>query len=251
MGAYNDDVLFIHIPKCGGWSCKTYMMDHLPDVLYPDTKRPNAVEDSKLPIGHVPLRDIAGYTGRSLDSWQRIIAVVRNPYEQQLSQWQFWRNRYAKGHRHLSDEWAASCLDMTAWLSGMMCDFHLWYEARMHPEDEFRQKPNPSNGYEGFGGYYHYWLEVDGAIPENVGLCRFENLAEEFTAAIAPFALSSGEFPNSNAARYDKDKWWHYYRHEKHPARAIDLVESKFAWTWEQGLYEKVNRADPDIVGEA
>ena len=252
MGAYNNDVLFIHIPKCGGWSCKQYMMEYLPDVLYPDTKREDAVADSKLPIGHVPLKDIEQYTGRTPDSFQRIIAVVRNPYEQQLSQWQFWRNRYAKGHRHDHDIWAASCPDMTLWLQGKMCDFHLWYEYRFHPGDDFQRKAGPEGGYEDFGGYYHYWLEVDGVVPSNVGLCRFENLEAEFKAAVAPFADKElGTFPHANAARYDsRDKWWHYYRHEKQPEVAIELVEQKFAWTFDTGLYPKTNRKDPDIVGE-
>ena len=246
MGAYNSDVLFIHIPKCGGWSCKQYMMNHLPNVLYPDTKRKEGTDDSKLPIGHVPLRDIPEFVGRPIDSWQRIIAVVRNPYEQQLSQWQFWRNRYAMGHRHAHDIWAASCPDMTLWLQGDPCDFHLWYEMELHP-DEHRIRGNYADNYDGFGGYYHYWLAVDGEIPGNVGLCRFENLEEEFTRAIAPFANGDvGEFPHVNATRHNPDKWWKYYRHAKQPERAMDLVEAKFAWTFETGLYPKTNRKDPD-----
>ena len=37
MGAYTDDVLFIHIPKCGGTAVKRYMLDHLQDVRWPRT----------------------------------------------------------------------------------------------------------------------------------------------------------------------------------------------------------------------
>ncbi len=44
MGCYNNEVLFIHIPKCAGWTIKQYMREHLQGVLLPDDPQ------SKLPI---------------------------------------------------------------------------------------------------------------------------------------------------------------------------------------------------------
>ena len=220
MGCYNDDVLFVHIPKTAGWAVKTYLRDNLPGVLMPDDPA------SKLPIGHVPLRDIERFTGRTPDSFQTIIAVIRNPYEQQLSQMCFWADRFVfKNNRHSHDihtavychlpqvmaDWAASRmyemrftwlphhLDLDGFVADPSCDFHLWYE--QHPafqeelsaeEQQRRQEAArmhiSGERYEDYGGYYRYWLEVDGRIPTNVRLLRAESLQRELMDAINPFA---------------------------------------------------------------
>jgi hypothetical protein len=94
VGCYNDDVLFVHIPKCGGTAVKAYMAENLPGVKWPrpatwfmardgrlevteaDRKAAHqSTLDASLPIGHVPLRDIPRFTGRPLDSWYKIIVT--------------------------------------------------------------------------------------------------------------------------------------------------------------------------------
>lgn len=255
MGAYNDDVLFIHIPKTGGTAVKAYMHGCDPSLKWPRTYKhfmrrgfaeaeakdmeAGAVQESGLPIGHIPLRDIPKYTGRALDSWRVIIAALRNPYAQQVSQWEFWRKRYAKGQRHPSDSWAASCPDMTAWLQGPMCDFHLQYEDRYHQDAPWQTKGTPMDGYAGFGGYYRYWIaDESGEIPPNVRLIRQEELGPQFIEASG---MTGAEFRVVNS-HGGKGNVMEYYQHPTQPGLALDLVEAKFAFTWAQGFYDKAVR---------
>jgi hypothetical protein len=218
MGAYNDDVLFIHIPKCGGWAVKKYMQEHLPNVLMPDNP------EAKLPIGHVRLQDIERFTGRAPSTWKRIIAVVRNPYEQQLSQFTFWATRRGQGGTHIHDlvtgayidwprvlndcmprkgdweacTWLPHQMDLESWLQDPRSDFHVWYMQHHGytpgmPADEQQQTRDTTieagKRYEDFGGMFRFWLTVDDEIPDNVCILRQENLGKELRNALDLYAV--------------------------------------------------------------
>jgi len=236
MGCYNDDVLFIHIPKTGGWSCKQYMRDNLHGVLMPDDP------ESKLPIGHIRLADIHRFTGRDLDTFTLIIAVLRDPYEQQLSQWSFWRDRYARGERHVHDYIAATYPTLERFLSDPRCDFNVWYdqhigfkagdtpaEQQAAKAEAILKSSRAANRYELFGGYYRYWLEVDGTIPDNVTICYHERLAADFTAALKPYIDGTPPpMPTLNASP-SRRKTREYYT-----PQAAAMVEAKFDWAFNE-----------------
>ena len=245
MGAYNDDVLFIHIPKTAGISCKQYMEANLPDVLWPKPEDEEAVKASKLPIGHIPLRDIPGLTGRSLDSWERIIAVIRNPYEQQVSQWNFWRDRYARGQRHMHDSAAAAHPSIHTWLdeSGTPgVDFHIWYAHRFHPGENWVEAPRGDGTYNFWGGYYRFWLfDEDGRKPPNLTVLKAEDMNQTFPAALAPWiAGAPPEMPHANRTAHAD--YTEYYSHPEaeRVRKSLAIVEEKFRWTFDEGLYEKM-----------
>lgn len=251
MGCYTDDVLFIHIPKCGGTACKFYMAQHLEGLKWPRTEHhfaelagravtdvkpediaaaKESVEESGLPIGHIPLRDIEKYTGRSPDSWERIIGVIRNPYEHQVSQWWFWRERYAMGHHHPHDVNAAQHPRIDTWLETELADFHIWYEQRFHPDEPFIKKPpTAQNGFADWGGYFPYWLAVDGVIPDNVMILRQEELSHQFPLALAPWI--DGPPPELGVRNQTAHASWEQYYNS---ARALEIVHQKFRWTFYQ-----------------
>jgi hypothetical protein len=269
MGAYNDYVLFIHIPKTGGWSVKNYMREHLPDVLMPDDPR------SKLPIGHVRLQDIERFTGRSPDSFALILAVLRNPYEQQISQACFWAKRFMRGGRHVHDinTWrhvfaervetrAAECIwshdafafepgdfNLTGFVSDPRCDFHVWYEQHFAFEpgqstaeqQATRQTdvpaPNGRNRYQDFGGLYRYWLTVDGKIPDNVRWVPLEALNDNVPKVLRPFAGHDlPPLPVLNASPW-KGRLANWYTGEPY---AASIVTDKFRWAFGLGCYPKM-----------
>ena len=220
MGAYNDDVLFIHIPKTAGWSVKLYMREVLPGMLMPDDPA------SKLPIGHVRLADIERFTGRPPDSWKMIIAVVRNPFAQQLSQMTFWAGRFLRGGRHVHDvatwrhvseevvqrellecalsgfrfQFRPHHLNLTGFVTDPECDFHVWYQQHVgfQPGQSAGEQeksrpvdlpaPRGANTYADFGGLYWYWLNLDGQLPQNLTILLAEHLDRELPLSLAPFA---------------------------------------------------------------
>ncbi len=238
MGAYNHDVLFIHIPKTGGWSVKQFMKGCLPDLLWPDPSVPGSAEASKLPIGHVRLADIERFTGRSPDSWKLILAVLRDPYEQQLSQWSFWRDRYAQGGRHIHDIVAATYPTLTEWLQDPRCDFHVWYLQHHGPDGPPQENSEGENRYADVGGCYRFWLEVDGTIPDNVTTIDVHEIDDKLRELLKPFVNGKWLDPE------DKPKRLNTSPHGAHTAayytpRAAKLVEEKFAWTFSEGLYPR------------
>lgn len=238
MGAYNDDVLFVHIPKTGGWSVKQYMKDVLSGLLWPDPSIPGLAEKSKLPIGHIRLADIERFTGRPVDSWKLILAVLRDPYEQQLSQWAFWSDRYARGGRHVHDIVAAAYPTLTEWLEDPRCDFHVWYMQHHGPAGLQEENPKGEKRYADFGGCYRFWLEVDGKIPENVTWIDINRIDAELPELLRPFVTGASLDPMDIPKRLNSSphgtKTSVYYT-----PRAAKLVEDKFAWTFSEGLYPR------------
>lgn len=265
MGAYNDDVLYIHIPKTAGITCKEYMHEHLPDVKWPRTDEwfknkghpekeaeelaKQSVEESKLPIGHIPLRDLPGLTGRPLNSWERIIGVVRNPYAQQVSQWNFWRDRYARGQIHMHDMAAASHPRIHTWLdqSGTPgVDFHIWYAHRFHAGEPWVEQPRGDGRYDHWGGYYRFWLfDENNRKPDNLTILKTEELDQTFPAALAPWiAGTPPELGRLNTRPHSK--WEEYYSaaDKARIEKSLAIVEEKFAWTFAEGLYTKMAVGD-------
>ncbi len=219
MTAFNSDVAFVHIPKCAGHSCREYMAEHLEGV--------QDLADMMPAAPHIALRDFEPWIGRKPESFHRIFAVVRNPYEHQLSQWVYWKDMYAKGFRGEQFDFAAMYPDLTHWLLDPNSDWHV-YDAR-HRNGMSRTIAPVGEGFNAFGGYYPYWLAVDGKVPDNVRLVRFERLETDFPKALG----TVGEMPRSNAGPGFKLDVPPYYSD-----LAREIVERKFEWAF-QYLYEK------------
>lgn len=223
MAVMNDEVLFIHIPKTGGWSCKNWLKANVPGIKMPDE------HENPFPIGHIPLRDIERFSGRKPGDFEKIVAVVRDPYAQQLSQWQFWRDRYARGGRHPHDLIAAMYPSLMHWLLDPNSDFHVWYEETIGDRTKTTAK---KLGYQDFGGFYPYWLaNEDNTFPDNLELVRFEQL-EAFPGMFADYVEGEpGEMKHLNPGPKTGDTKEYYN------AVAVQIVERKFRWAFESGLY--------------
>lgn len=231
MGVYSDDLLFIHIPKTGGTSAKAWLWEHLPGARgqWPGDDPAGGADrdDGGLPIGHVPLMDVERFTGRAPDSFQRIVAIIRDPYEQQLSQWMFWRERYAAGQMHPHDIAAARHARIGSWLGDPMSNFHLWYE-QTHGERRRLDFSRPDAA--DYGGYYRYWLTVDGRIPPNVTVVHMERMADEWPAAVRGFVPDDAPpLPRRNVGSRRPYPTQAYYTPE-----AARIVEAKFAWAFSE-----------------
>lgn len=242
MGLYNKDFLFIHIPKTGGYSVKRWLLDVLPECRMPKLGgfdlAPEQI-DARLPIGHIPLKDIERFTERPPDSWKLIVGIVRNPYDQQLSQWLYWRDRYARGGRHFHDLVAASYPTLTGFLMDHRADFHLWYES-VHGSIKQTYTLNQAYGflgYQTFGGYYRYWLSVDGRLPENVRLVRLEEVDTVLPGVLRDFGIVDADelpaIPRENVTAH------HHPTPTYYTPLGARIVEAKFAWTFDQRIYAR------------
>ena len=224
MGLFNDEIAFVHVPKCGGWSVKQLLREHLPGVVGP--------KEAGFPIGHIRLADFERFTGRVPASFKTIIAVIRNPYEQQLSQWAFWKDRFARYQDHYHDKVAAKYPRLEHWLKDPGSDFHVWYDNHFGWEKKRNRysgtmMPITGKRYEDFGGFYPYWLAIDGTIPANVMLVKLEEVER------VPALLEiDAPMPKLNPSPMRADPREYYSR------EAAEIVEGKFSWAFER-YYEK------------
>jgi hypothetical protein len=196
-----------------------------------------ADKESKLPIGHVPLRDIETFTGRKPESFQKIIAVIRNPYEQQLSQWMFWRDRRARGGDHFHDYVAANHATLESFLRDPRNDFHLWYE--QHPQIGLRLRDPRLVGERLENGIYNYWLTIDDELPSNLEVIKAEELDEAFPKAVHEFSDKDTVQPmRRDNASPSRRSFTEYYTH-----LACSIVEHKFKWAFDN-YYERLSERE-------
>ncbi len=228
---YNDNLLFLHIPKCGGTALgglhrggeyePGWLNQQIPDLLPRD-----------LPIGHMPLSAMERHTGRHPLSFQHIIAVIRDPYEQQFSQWKFWKHRYTMGQRHQCDRIATRT------------SFENFVA---HPASDHRFLVSGLDMVEvtglsvqQAGGLFRWWLQVGNVIPDNLVLFKLEEI-DRLQAWLGNYL--GRELPPVR----------HYYsthsdrKIEDHlTAKAAKIIEGKFAWTFTTRKYRKRKIATPD-----
>lgn len=250
MGCFNDRLLFIHIPKTGGTAVKKALWAQLPDMQGQRPAIPGSGEgdrepdaDNPFPIGHMRVRDCERILGRPADSFQYTVAVIRNPYVQQVSQWLFWQGRYQRGGRHEHDVAASAYATIHGWLQDPRCDFHRWYTEQVAPE---QLVANPSNMYEGFQGTYLWWLvTMEGKLPSNLVLLRQEQLAQDWAAFTRKKLGRQLELPRVNVGSWNQDRVMDYLVHADKPQdslKALDLVEAKHRWAF--GMhYQLVDRS--------
>jgi hypothetical protein len=208
------NVLYVHIPKTGGISTIRYLYAASGGKgLWPMTP------DWPFPSEHVPVSAVPTYTGRNIDSFEMILATIRDPWEQQLSNWLHWRDSYARGGRGLTELTAAMCHDMTSWLLEPMSDYRVWWEyvvrgTKLHVNDlSAMQSTLPD--------FYRWWLQdEDGKLPDTLRLCPFDNLE----AAVTALVPSDHEFPHVNTSPA-RDTAQHY------SANSILLVQERFRET--------------------
>ncbi len=228
MSVFNDNVLLIHIPKCAGSSAREYLLDYLPNPVDSLSGRTPGHRGGPLPIDSTPLCDITEYTGRPLDSWQKIVIPIRNPYAQVVSHWRYHDRRYAEGGRHIHDWTAASKNMLHNWLTEPHSDFRVWYHTHVRQDMTHEQ----AMGHVDAIGYYEYWSTVDGEVPPNVEFIRTETMSADFPKAVAAFVTDPGEFPHSNVG--DGGDPMSYYTQ-----MSMQIVEHRFRWAFENH-YTKV-----------
>lgn len=251
MGAYNDDVLFVHIPKTAGASVKCYMVEHLPAMMLGNLKQ------GKLPIGHIRLTDIERFTGRAPSEFKLIVTVVRDPYEQQLSEltyrarnflardshelcvlaWQGYVRRYYAKYdiNRCAIEgrpfvFRPEHLDIHGFMLDIRADFRAWYTDRVLG----RIVSSQTDIVKEYGDYYRWWLDVDGEIPENVQMITVESLSHQLPYVLQPYA--DHELPPMTT-RVNASPRSVATRDFYCPA-AARLVEARFPWTFDK-LYTK------------
>jgi len=74
------------------------------------------------------------------------------------------------------------------------------------------------------------YFEIDGKIPENMKIVRFENLAEDIPEIVKPHAIKSISFPHRNKSPENIER-------PPLTTKAIESIYHKYQWIYEKGFY--------------
>ncbi|HRO16249.1 MAG TPA: hypothetical protein PLL33_14670 [Paracoccus sp. (in: a-proteobacteria)] len=214
---WNEDVLFIHVPKTGGMSTTSVLETSLPGQVFSavpaghegDAPNVTYVPGTRHERIHEAARILERY-GRRLDDFKVIIAGMRNPYDLEVSR------------------------------------FH---HIKMHFFDQPLRNVEliKAEGFEGFcakSNFYgcnppaihQYYTNKWEPLPQ-LRIVRHENMAADMTDALAPHVESLPEFPHLNASR--RATW-----QEMMTPTAEAAIHERFKWLFTSGYYDRYSPAE-------
>ena len=179
---FNKDIIFIHIGKTGGQSCAHYLLNNLNPPVYNCHK--NADEDLKfikdnnvIPITDVDrhctlseaLDVIKNINGFALNDFKKVFAVVRHPYSLEFSFYNHLKKPHVRAQREGSQLLEIAEKDFVYFAK------HAGYHREGVAQDDF--------------------FRINGEIPEQVKLIRFEELEVSFVKETKPFIKEGKNHP--------------------------------------------------------
>ncbi len=216
MILFNKELLLVHNPKTAGTSLLRFLQERLTG--------PTHVAGVKEIGTHHPSLSLAlGYacaiTRNRPQDFRRIIGVIRNPYDREISMYRYFRDVLCASSRAEAD------LNDPRLLRAVRMAGHL-------PFPDYLQW-----AWEEFGtcDIWHsrcFYQTAEGRVPGNMRVLRMEALERELAVAITGLALTGedGALPRLNvaappsaAANFDGPH--------------ADLVTRSYEWVFEDGFY--------------
>lgn len=242
---FTKDLVFLHPPKTAGMSTTEFLLNVLPRPIYLS----HPVHDPSLPadIVQVPgkrhetlaeARAIVAQHGFDLHQFPVILATIRNPYDLEVSRWAFLRQRH-QWERGPEQELACTSTFETFALhneqrGGSWATDALSYLGLNTVQGGPDGRPYPNELKDFF--------TVDGQIPRNLRMIRFENIVADLRHGLQDVGISgAGDFPWVN--RSQRDPYPGYYTR-----RSEEAVYRRYQWAFDEGFYL---RFDPEHVAYA
>ena len=210
----SDQFLFLHYPKTAGKSLSRYMLEAWPGPIHGYVS-PGQVKELQpamrpgvtLEVGRghenmMQARRIAAARGTPLDTLRAIFVCIRNPYDLAVSTYFFLRQNYAL-HKGKPNFERANALGFE----------EFWCESSIASAES--------------------WLTLDGEVPSNQRLIRFEHMAEDLQACATEFAFNPATLPHFNSSKRD-----HYSEYIETPACEA-AVYRNFRYLFDAGFYQR------------
>jgi hypothetical protein len=213
---FNGDILFVHVPKTAGMSITEYFMDGLDPIV---NVTESGAKEEFIKGGRVRMlpgkrhefldqcKTVLEQQDKQLPEFKRIIAVVRNPYDMELSRYFYLQ------HDHPWDKGPAKDMAMTA-------DFETFAV-----NSPYHGRKNPM---------IHRFYTIDGEIPPNMRIIRYENLSQELDSVLKEADVNiRRKLPKINQSKNSKID-----RNEYLTEKAKSAIHSRFSWIFDQGFYQ-------------
>lgn len=240
---FSKDLLFIHVPKTGGMSTSGYLLDVLPKPVH--LSHPAEVwNDTLAERGIVQIvgkrheslpeaRDVVARHGFAVETFPLVLATIRNPYDLEVSRYAYLRQGYHWERGAEQDLALASTFEEYAVKNDQRGGIWQTEELTFHDaaalgDDAPPEYPNELKDF----------YTLDGRIPPNLRVIRFENMVAELMDALRSVGIDAraADFPWVNQSR--RDDFRSYYT-----PRAEEAVHARYRWVFDQGFYP---RLDPD-----
>lgn len=216
---YSEQLLFLHIPKTAGTSVAAFLARALPKPVWYHHVQPQPelaldgvawVRGNPHPNAAQAARAVAAH-GFALDRFPLILAVMRNPYELEVSQYEYLRARPVGGRSPRQQ--LARTLPFSDYLRVTLGE-----GAGGQPRSLWRM------------------VAVGGRIPDNLRLVSFDRVEDGVRACLRDLGVAGVDaiaFPWLN--RTDYGDWRSYYT-----AETEALVYASERWLFDGGLFERL-----------
>jgi hypothetical protein len=215
---FSKELLFIHVPKTGGMSVTNYLLSTISPPVYEvrpdhggDARRGGVIEiTGNRHLGLTEAGRVVAEHGFEIGKFSLILAVIRNPYSLEVSRYSYLQT----GH-----PWDAGPNQELALTSS--------FETFAVHSGVHAGATSPENYY-----------QLDGAIPKNMRIVRFENLAAGIRSVLEEIGMSSDlDFPHHNQSLHGDYR--SYYS-----AAAEEAVYRRYKWVFDNHFYERLGLHD-------
>lgn len=235
---FTDDLVFLHPPKTAGMSTTNYLLNVLPGPIY--LSQPIHEQGMPDKVVQVPgkrhetlaeAREILARCGRDLNQVPIILSTLRNPYDLEVSRWAYLRQRYPWERGPEQDLACDTTFEEFALLNQQ--------RGGSWATDAFAYLGvNTISGNPGGRPYPNElkdFFTVDGQIPRNLRVIRFESIVSDLRHALQSLGhAGQGDFPWVNRSK--RDSYPSYYT----PA-AEAAVFSRYRWAFDEGFYPRLD----------
>ena len=213
---FNQDLLFLHVPKTGGMAVTQKLLDILPKPIYcalPEGAKnkvhnpPEIIAVAGKRHGNLQqAQDWLSQYGKNLASFKKIVATIRNPYAMEVSRYFYLR---------LNRPWDRGKAQTIA-LNSDFTTFAL-------ESPYFGRKLSCVEDY----------FLVNGTMPESMAIVKQEQLDADLDRVLAELNLTL------NAPVAKKNGTKHADYHEYLTPQAEAAIYQRYQWLFDTGFYKR------------
>ena len=217
---FNKEVLFIHIGKTGGTSAAKYLCSTLNGPVF--NVVPQGAQGIKYGhetnlVGqrHAILEEALEFTKKhsnlGLNDFKKIVAVIRNPYNLEISLFNYYKRLLSNNPNVLDGAPKRKAIVLQD-------DFEAFVKGRFYHRNSI---------------HIRKYISIDGKIPKNVEVIKFETMSDRFIEIGKDFGNGNINFPHLNKTK---------------PVIVTDFVTKnleaviyrKYKWVFKVGNYSRL-----------